>query len=67
MRYGLLGVSGKPDYDRVSNMIERLKKYQKDHNKEHLLDIANIAEIEFVEGKGHFKATDDGEHCGVKT
>lgn len=62
MRYGLMGQEGKPEYDRVSCMIKRLQKYQNDQNKEHLIDVANLAELEFVEGHGIMKPIDDGEH-----
>ena len=62
MRYGLFGAPGKPQYDRVACIITRLEKYRKDHNAEHLLDAANLAELEFVEGDAVVNATDDGDH-----
>lgn len=55
MRYGRLGAPGKPDYDRVSDMIRRLESYRRDRNAEHLVDCANLCECEFVEG----------DHAGV--
>jgi hypothetical protein len=61
-RYGLLGDLEKPEYDRISDMILRLEKYKNDLNKEHLIDVANICECEFVEGRGTLKAQADGEH-----
>lgn len=62
MRYGLMGAAGKPRYDRVSCMIRRLHEFQKDRNAEHLVDVANLAELEFVEGDHALYPTDDGEH-----
>jgi len=66
-RYGLLGADGKPQWDRVPDMIRRLKEYQRDSNAEHLLDVANICECEFVEGD-HLGVIpqDDGQHTEVK-
>lgn len=63
IRYGLMGQEGKPKYDRVSCMIRRLEAYREDRNAEHLVDVANLAELEFTEGdhKG-VTATDDGVH-----
>jgi len=68
-RYGRLCELGKPQYDRVKGMQMHLTMYQEDGNTEHLVDIANIALCEFVEGdhpKKHFRAIDDGEHVEVK-
>jgi hypothetical protein len=63
MRYGLLGSPGKPNYDRVSCMIRRLNEYLRDKNAEHLVDVANLAELEFVEGKHNgVIPSDDGIH-----
>jgi hypothetical protein len=63
MRYGRMGAAGKPRYDRVSCMIRRLRAYAQDRNAEHLVDVANLAELEFVEGDHRgVTATDDGEH-----
>ena len=65
LRYGKLGAPNKPQYDRIPDMIRRLKQYQSDGNLEHLRDVANIALCEFVEGvhpKKHLKQIDDGEH-----
>ena len=64
-RYGKLGAPNKPTYDRVGGIRKHLALYQEDGNTEHLVDIANIALCEFVEGvhpKKHFRAVDDGEH-----
>ena len=63
LRYGLMAQPGKPRYDRVSDMIRRLEAYRRDRNAEHLCDIANLAELEYVEGdhRGVLSA-DDGPH-----
>jgi 2-keto-3-deoxy-L-rhamnonate aldolase RhmA len=62
MRYGRLGARGKPQFDRVADMIRRLNKYAADGNAEHLVDVANLAELEFVEGARCVRPTDDGAH-----
>lgn len=68
LRYGLLGVSGKPQYDRVECMIRRLKTYKQDRNAEHLVDVANLAMLEFVEGKhAGVIARDDSPHTAAIT
>ena len=66
MRYGRMGSLGKLNYDRVDCMIRRLRAYLCDRNAEHLVDVANLAELEFVEGD-HLGviASDDGEHTKV--
>ncbi|MDD3037920.1 hypothetical protein [Bacteroides sp.] len=69
MRYGMIGANNKPDYDRVSSVIQRMKQFQKTGNKELLVDVANLCLLEFVECKrpnAHFCAVDDGEHVGIK-
>jgi hypothetical protein len=66
LRYGRLNAPGKPQYDRVSSMISRLEKYRETGNKEHLVDVANLALCEFVEcnhPKAHFRSVDDGDHA----
>lgn len=63
-RYGLMGAKGKPTYDRIPSMIHRLKEYQKTGDLGLLADVANLAELEFVEGthpKAHI-AKGDGDH-----
>lgn len=62
MRYGLMGAEGKPQYDRVSDMIRRLGMYTNDGNAEHLVDVANLAELEFVEGDRCVRPMDDVIH-----
>lgn len=68
-RYGRLGAPGKPQWNRVPDMIRRLQLYQQDGNLEHLRDVANLCECEWVEGNHpnrHFAATDDGPHTQTK-
>lgn len=63
MRYGRIGSVDKPQYNRVGCMIRRLEQYIKDKNAEHLVDVANLAELEFVEGDHDgVLLVDDGEH-----
>lgn len=64
-RYGEMNSPNKPKYDRINSIIKRLELYQKNGNDEHLVDVANIAMMEFIEGdhpKKHFKSIDDGIH-----
>lgn len=68
-RYGKIGAPGKPEWDRVGDIPERLKKYVETGNTEFLVDIANMALLEFVEGRHpnkHFRAIDDGAHTDVR-
>lgn len=67
-RYGLLK-SIKPNWDRCNSIRYRLKLYEDTGNKEVLVDIANMALLEFEEckhPKAHFKAIDDGLHTKIK-
>jgi hypothetical protein len=61
-RYGRLGAPDKPTYDRIPDMIRRLHDYQLDHNAEHLVDVANLCQLEFSEGGADLAARDDGPH-----
>lgn len=68
-RYGRLSSDEKPSYDRVGGIENHLSSYRIDGNTEHLVDIANLALCEFVEGnhpKCHFRSVDDGEHVKLK-
>lgn len=49
LRYGLLGRPNKPAYDNVGSIRRRLKKHAADGNLEHMVDVANIALVEFVD------------------
>jgi hypothetical protein len=56
-------------YDTASEAIERIKRYQKDGNTEHLVDAANMCLLEFEFGSHplkHFESIDDGEHAKSK-
>lgn len=61
-RYGSLRSQiGKAKYDNVGSILKRLSIYKSDHNREHLVDIANLAMIEFATHPNYpFRATDDG-------
>lgn len=65
LRYGRLGASDKPDYDRVASIDRRLAAYRATGNQEHLVDAAALLLVEFVEGRHplrHWGPGDDGEH-----
>lgn len=68
-RYGLLENQCAGKYDNVNSMIKRLKLYEATGNLEHLVDVANIAMVEFVTSdhpNKHFEAADDGIHTELK-
>lgn len=54
-RYGLFNVPGKTEWDRIPSIEKRLMFYQETKNAEHLIDIANICELEFAEGHNEFQ------------
>lgn len=69
LRYGPLGAKNKPYYNMVKSIISRAQAYLTDGNDERLVDIANLALVEFVEGKHpkkHFSALDSGPGCSTK-
>jgi len=69
IRYGRMGALDKPQWDRIPDMIRRLKEYSRTHNEELLVDVSNLCQLEFVEGKHvdkHFKSVDDGQHTKRK-
>ena len=69
VRYGKLGEPNKPKYDRMSAILNRAARYIEDGNQEHLVDVANLAMLEFVEGKHekqHFSALDEDEQIHVR-
>lgn len=69
LRYGKLGASGKPNYDRCKSILKRLMTYRVTGNQELLVDIANLCLVEFVDGQHpnrHWHAVDGGEHVEVK-
>jgi hypothetical protein len=64
-RYGPLEVQKTRRYDNISGMQKHLDAYRETGNAEHLVDIANIALVEFtvpVHPKQYFAAEDDGTH-----
>lgn len=67
-RYGSLQSQiAKAQYDNVGSIAKRLSLYNRDHNREHLVDIANLAMIEFATHPDYpFNATDDTEHTARK-
>lgn len=65
-RYGKMSDPNKGKFDMVGSMIYRLRLYQSTGNLEHLVDVANLALVEFVHPQhpnAHFDAEDDGHHC----
>jgi hypothetical protein len=68
-RYGRLGSEEKPLYAYVKYMRKSFDEYEQTGNLECLVDVANLAMLEFVDGrhpKRHFHAEGDGkEHAQV--
>jgi len=65
MRYGALRRKDKPKYDRLTSIRQRLDLYEANGNAEHLVDIANLCMVEFVDESHpnfHWHAQDDGIH-----
>ena len=61
-RYGKFGSENKVNYDSVGSAIIRLRSFQATGNLEHLVDVANLCLVEYVEGHHplrHFNAADD--------
>lgn len=68
-RYGRLGTT-KSRYDRLGALIHKIHLYYVTGNTELLVDTANLAFLEFLEGKHpnkHFEATDDKGHVPTLT
>lgn len=68
-RYGRMGEKGKPQYDRLASIRQRLDLYDETHNQEFLVDCYNLLEMEYVEptyDDAHFDSIDDGVHVQVK-
>ena len=67
-RYGSLQSQiGKAQYNNVGSIAKRLSLYSRDHNREHLVDIANLAMIEFATHPDYpFNPSDDGERTARK-
>lgn len=67
LRYGRMHAKGKPDYDRLAGARKRLQQYEETGNLECLVDVANMALLEFEEGRHpnrHWDAI-NGDHCCV--
>jgi len=70
-RYGPLELQGLINraYDNVGSISDRCAAYKDDANLEHMIDIANLAMIEFVQGLARGQrvvATDDALHAKEK-
>lgn len=67
LRYGLMHSEGKPNYDRIAGARKRLLQYEETGNLECLVDVANMALLEFEEGKHPHRHWDamNGDHCCV--
>ncbi len=68
-RYGLMREPGKPRWDRVGDIVRRAEAYRETGNLELLVDIANAAMLEYVEGdhpNRHWRSEDDGMHAEEK-
>jgi len=64
-----IGDPSKARFDRIGSMRRRLEQYTKTGNDELLVDVANLALLEFVEGdhpRKHFASTDDEEHTAER-
>lgn len=65
-RYGRLRDVSKK-FDTITSIIRRAELYRKDGNQEHLVDIANLALVEFVRPSCHinpvWRPVDDGDHA----
>lgn len=67
-RYGSLHDKNK-NYDNVAGARKHLRQYIKTGNTEHLVDVANLMMVEFVQSKHtkkHFQSIDNGIHVQPK-
>ena len=66
-RYARLYDKEAPRFDHIGSIIRRAQKYLNDGNKEHLVDVANYALLEYVRPHCHpnpsWSPADDGEHA----
>ena len=68
-RYGPAINDNSTSYSRIDSIRQRLSLYESDGNAEHLVDIANICLVEFLNEshpKFHWNAQDDGIHIQNK-
>jgi hypothetical protein len=66
LRYGPIGNGQKSGYNRLAGIRKRLAQYEADGNTERLVDVANLALLEFIEGTHplkHFSAIDGDHSC----
>jgi hypothetical protein len=64
-RYGTFAEQGQTRHANVPSIQQHLEAYQESGNAEHLVDIANLALVEFTlpsHPQSHFTAIDDGNH-----
>jgi hypothetical protein len=67
-RYGYIRAPGKPQYDRCTAMRARLGEFERTGNAELLVDVANLALLEFYESAHpllHFAERGEGDHVWV--
>ena len=63
-RYGKMADPEKGNFEIPENIILRVRAYQRTGNLEHLVDVANLALVEFRHSKHpkkHFSSADDGQ------
>jgi hypothetical protein len=65
-RYGIISRGAQERcYDNIGSIVRRVRAYEASGNMEHLLDVANLAMIEWMTSthpKRHFRSEDDGVH-----
>jgi hypothetical protein len=65
LRYGRLGYS--VDANAVmTSIVKRAQAFMQSPNREHLADIANLAEIVWCQGTGYWKALDGDSACSFR-
>ena len=66
-RYARLHDPETPQWNTIASIISRAERYLQDGNQEHLVDIANLALVEFCRPSCHpnprFAPADDGYHA----
>lgn len=64
-RYGPVDKQGFDKYDYCKEAIRRIKLYEQDRNREHLVDAGNIVRLAYVHARKRgdpFNSVDDGAH-----
>jgi hypothetical protein len=64
-RYGTFAEQGRTRYNNPDGIVRHLQAYRETGNAEHLVDIANLALVEFTlpsHQEYHWEAIDDGDH-----